>query len=701
MRINEQAYLDKLNKDLINETRLKKEADNEYLGAQINNARHLLQVKIDLLNKERKQRLDLEQKIQERLLVLENQHEKDKIKLLEKEEKKKLKKQGRGLTAEEKAALIKRIDDEYKIRTDQIKKLEEKRAATKKGKEVLNIVNQAYNEAGLTSLGGLLFGGKIRDRALAENGITLTRREKTQLALKEMTDVLTDFAKQLQSTVNDIASSQSAIDTRLQGSKNSQYMGSYWRQMNLDVTRYVGMSPLVKQADVVTNLKTLVGKGISFNVEQRAFLETIKNKIADTFEATDTSLVKLVRIQQEDTTAARLGMESALTSFLNNMYETTEYMSEMASSIRSNIYEASALMTAKSATEFEYQIQKWMGSLYSVGFNDTSKLSQALGDLAAGNISSISSGGIGNLLVMAANKANMSVADILADGLDASQTNELMTAMVTYLGEIYSETKNSRILAQQYAGVFGLTASDLKAAANLSSSISNISTNNLSNAGMLKQLKNMANSMYSRTSTGELMTNMFDNLKFATASSLANNPVLYAIYSIAGMLKDTVGGIDFSLPLVMGTGTAQTFNIADLMSAGALSAGLLSGMAKMLSGLGTGGGFWGEGMLKAFGVDSNNIVIRGTGAGLLTTSGNSISDSGYTANANSSDLSSKTMGEATDSATQQVSAAAEESEEKTLTDVDESLLRIYELLQSVTDGTNSISVKMSAESPWL
>ena len=128
--------------------------------------------------------------------------------------------------------------------------------------------------------------------------------------------------------------------------------------MNLDVTRYVGMSPLVKQADVVTNLKTLVGKGISFNVEQRAFLETIKNKIADTFEATDTSLVKLVRIQQEDTTAARLGMESALTSFLNNMYETTEYMSEMASSIRSNIYEASALMTAKSATEFEYQIQK-------------------------------------------------------------------------------------------------------------------------------------------------------------------------------------------------------------------------------------------------------------------------------------------------------------------------------------------------------
>ena len=89
-----------------------------------------------------------------------------------------------------------------------------------------------------------------------------------------------------------------------------------------------------------------------------AEIETIKDKIADTFEAADASLVKLVRIQQADSTAARLGMESALTSFLNNMYETTEYMEQAANSIRANIYEASALMEAEKATEFEYQVQK-------------------------------------------------------------------------------------------------------------------------------------------------------------------------------------------------------------------------------------------------------------------------------------------------------------------------------------------------------
>ena len=128
--------------------------------------------------------------------------------------------------------------------------------------------------------------------------------------------------------------------------------------MSDTITQNVGVSPFVQQKDVVEKLKSLVGQGISFNVEQRAFLETIKDKIADTFEATDASLVKLVRIQQADSTAARLGMESALTSFLNNMYETTEYMQQAADSIRANIYEASALMEAEKATEFEYQVQK-------------------------------------------------------------------------------------------------------------------------------------------------------------------------------------------------------------------------------------------------------------------------------------------------------------------------------------------------------
>ena len=128
--------------------------------------------------------------------------------------------------------------------------------------------------------------------------------------------------------------------------------------MSTDIRNVAGISPLIKQESVVSNLEKLVGQGISFDVEQRAFLETIKDKIATTFEAADGTLLRLVRIQQQDTTAARLGMESALTAFLNNMYETTEYMTDAAKSVRAQLAEAEALMGASSATEFEYQVQK-------------------------------------------------------------------------------------------------------------------------------------------------------------------------------------------------------------------------------------------------------------------------------------------------------------------------------------------------------
>ncbi|MBO7078470.1 MAG: hypothetical protein J6W64_01510 [Bacilli bacterium] len=102
----------------------------------------------------------------------------------------------------------------------------------------------------------------------------------------------------------------------------------------------------------------MVRSGVAFNVEERAFLQTVKSKIADTFDANDGVLRRLIRIQEQDSTAARLGMESALTSFLNNMYETTEYMSEVASGIKHSIEEASALMGVTNAVEFEYQLQK-------------------------------------------------------------------------------------------------------------------------------------------------------------------------------------------------------------------------------------------------------------------------------------------------------------------------------------------------------
>lgn len=560
----------------------------------------------------------------------------------------------------------------------------------------------AYDQYGKA---GKLIGFASGLKKLKEEGAS--NSEVAQAAISTGMDAIGNYAKKLEADMRDVAMAQGKIDTQLQGSKRSKNaLGSYWQDINSTISQNVGVSPFVQQKDVVGKLKDLVGQGISFNVEQRAFLETIKDKIATTFDVADASLLKLVRIQQADSSAARLGMESALTSFLNNMYETSEYMKQAADSVRANIYEASALMDAEDATEFEYQVQKWMGSLYSVGFNNSEGLSGALGKLAAGDISGITDGGYGNLLVMAANKANLSIAEILADGLDDSSTNALMQAMVEYLGGIYDETKDNKVVAQQFANVYGLTASDLKAAANLASSTTNISKNNVSYGGMLTQLNTMADTMWKRTSMGEMMTNLFDNFNYTMASQMGSNPILYSIYTLGGMLEDTTGGIDIPAISVMGSGFDLNTSVAQLMQVGAMSGGILGGIGQLISGLakGSGGGFSGSGMLKAFGINTSgtSTVVRGNGGGLTpaTSSGSDTSLSGFIGNEDGSAVYEKTLTDANDDGNKKLAQAIEESTETTMSTVDEHIVQIYTLLQDVVTGSSKLHVALEGDSSW-
>lgn len=128
--------------------------------------------------------------------------------------------------------------------------------------------------------------------------------------------------------------------------------------MSSRITGIAGVSPYIKQEDLANNVQAMVTSGIAFNIEQRAFLQTIKSKIADTFDATNGTLLRLIRIQQADSTAARLGMESSLTAFLNNMYENTEYLKQVSDGVKSSIEEAMSLMSAVDAVGFEYSVQK-------------------------------------------------------------------------------------------------------------------------------------------------------------------------------------------------------------------------------------------------------------------------------------------------------------------------------------------------------
>jgi hypothetical protein len=143
------------------------------------------------------------------------------------------------------------------------------------------------------------------------------------------------------------------------------------------------------------------------------------------------------------------------------------------------------------------------------------------------------------------------------------------------------------------------------------------------------------------------------------------------------------------------------FKVADLMRVGVVGGGILGSIGDLVSGLakGSGGGFSGSGMLKAFGV-SNNIstVSRGTGSTLASTmSGNTVSESGYVGNSEGSDVKNKTMQDAQEDGDNQLAEATDDSEETKLSTVDEHIIQIYELLERVTSGVDSFKVSMAYE----
>jgi hypothetical protein len=208
---------------------------------------------------------------------------------------------------------------------------------------------------------------------------------------------------------------------------------------------------------------------------------------------------------------------------------------------------------------------------------------------------------------------------------------------------------------------------------------------------------NMANTIYTRTSLSNIMTNLFDNVKYTLGSTIGSSPTLYATYQLAQMLKQTTGGINIPFINAMGFGVDLNATVADLMNVGVLGGSILGGIGKMITGLakGSGGGFSGSGMLKAFGVSDNlDIISRGTGDGLLTTSkgGADTSASTYVGNTDGSDVKNKTLTDANNDANQQLVEASEDTNETKLSTVDEHIVQIYQLLKDVTTGASSLHV---------
>lgn len=512
--------------------------------------------------------------------------------------------------------------------------------------------------------------------------------------------LISNLAKQLEAKIDEIGKHKGVVDTRLQGSSNERAGSSYWDQLVKDMISVGAVTPYFKQEQFASNIEALVNRGIAFDLKQRAFLMTIQEKIATTFNAADGTLLRLIRIQQEDSTAGRLGMESALNAFLNNMYETSEYLSEVAASVRSSLGEMESLMSGTTATEVEFQVQKWMGSLFSVGMSQEAvqSIANTFGQIAAGQIEGITSGGTSNLLIMAANKAGLPIADLLTNGVDAQETNKLLQSVIDYLADLADSSADNMVVQQQLAKVFGVKASDLRAATNLTSrgALNSIYGNSMTYDSMLNRLFSMAGSMASRTSMAEMMSNVWENGQYSMAGSIADNPITYFIYKLATVVDDAAGGIAIPFINVLGSGVDLNTSVADLMRVAAISGGLFNNFGAMISGLSS--SFNGASMLNRMGISSGAglaITPRGDGLGGMVGGGiASTSSSGYIGNASGSDIKNSTIQEAADTKKQQMIEAKEQEEGNQVDVINKNVLKIYELLDDVVNGSSCLKVKV-------
>lgn len=434
------------------------------------------------------------------------------------------------------------------------------------------------------------------------------------------------------------SSYMSVWNTRLQGTDKT------YSSITKLVDRAIGMNAYVTQSKVLEKLNTYVQEGIAYNVEQRAFLGTVSEKIAATFDAANGTLLQLIRIQQADSTAARLGMESTLTQLLNSMYSDTSYLNGLSDSVSAAILQANSQLSRDGSLSFEYSVQKWLGSMSSVGVSDSTiqSIAQGINSLATGEVNALSSNtSLQNLLVMAANSAGLDYSTLLTGGMNANTTNQLLQGLVTYLQSL-AQTQN-QVVKSQYANLFGVTISDLTSLLNLSTQdLNSIANNMLSYYNATAETEYQLTQLSSRTSTAQKVENVLNNVMSSVGEGIANNVVSYTTWLMTDLVEKATGGINIPTIGAFGNFIDLNATVTQLMKTGIVGISTLSKIGTILSGFSKIGSLslddWGatETTGRGRGLDT---TISDLNTGISTTT----SQTAYIGNSSGSDMYSSSI----------------------------------------------------------
>ena len=555
-------------------------------------------------------------------------------------------------------------------------------------------------------------------RALTADGA----KEELARGLQKLADQLEDFTKKIDQDINNYYKNQAAVNARLQGVVGDGV--KTYGEMIRTMTGNIGMSAIISQEEFINNFTELVKSGISYNLESRTLLETVSDRVINTFEVINQDLQRLIRLQQADTTAARMGLESNLNKLFNSLYSDTTYLNDTHDLISSAILEASSMLSRDMALEFEYTVHKWLGSLYSLGMSDKTlqKIAEGLNYLGTGNVSALNGNDtLQTLLAMSSNYGGISYADILTQGLNAENTNKLLNGMITYLKAIAENTDANQVTKSAYTDVFGLEMSDFRALMNISEEDkAGLLKLNLNYDGALKEVQEDIDGIFSRTHMSQMIDTLFENATLGAALNIGSVAPLYGLWKVLGVVEGLTGGIALPFINVFGSGFDLNTTVIGLMKTGIAG---LSMMGNLLGSLG-GGGL--DGRLDLINNwDLKHYTTRGDVSKFLTTgttSGFSTSTRlDYEGSSSGSDMKRTEMSDATDSAEEDSKITnknvedAQEIPEKihetttkihaALEDKDMTLLRqsklTYQLLQDKLSSLDSLSSLLGEDRIFL
>ena len=523
-----------------------------------------------------------------------------------------------------------------------------------------------------------------------------TASDNISKALGNMGKAIAESLNKINNAISTYASYQTEINARLQG------VGDF--SNSVKILSDVAYSPLIKTEELYANLSSLIAEGIASNVEQKAFLQTVKKGVATTFDVNTQALKNIIRIQQFDSTAARLGMEGYLTRFLNEFVQNTEYLTTTFDSVAESLLQASATMTGQEATQFEFIVQKWLGALTGVGLSETTarNIATAIGQLGSGDISGLSNSQMQNLMVMAASRSgNVNYAEMLTGGLNYNTTNYLMSSVVSYLQELGTYSNN--VVKSQLAQTFGVSLSDLMALQNLSASdVQTLLNNTMSYGQMYDELEYQMGQLKSREGIANILENLFSNLTFQTGKNIASNPALYATWKITDLIQSVTGGINIPFITAMGSGFDLNTTVENLIKLGVVGMSTLGNIGDIISGIATGSN--GSKMLSALGITAtagSNVTKRGTGL-TARSSGVSTSLSTMVGNTEGSDYYESALTSANDDAQSQmadVQSQTEDFTEKTYTMLEE--VNFSEKMTNIDKNIGDIYTFLTNEATYM